>query len=127
VRSPGWPARPNELLKYEPSTVMLFIRLSWPAKVPDPVYSGESRATSLMRPEIVGRAASSSRSTAVEAPVCDELNTESLWPTTPVMEAVVTPCPAAAVAHSAHDDKVAIVQTIRDLIEQFIASSRLEK
>ena len=31
VRSPGVLPRPNELLKYEPSTVMLFMRLSWPA------------------------------------------------------------------------------------------------
>ena len=69
VRSPGWPPSPNELLKYEPSTVMLFIRLSWPAKVPEPPYSGERRAMSLMRPEIVGSVASSSRSTAVAAPV----------------------------------------------------------
>ena len=38
VRSPGWPARPNELLKYEPSTVMLFARLSWPENVPEPPY-----------------------------------------------------------------------------------------
>jgi hypothetical protein len=29
VRSPGWPPRPNELLKYDPSIVMLFMRLSW--------------------------------------------------------------------------------------------------
>src|SRR5207245_5433378 len=31
VRSPGCPASPNELLKYEPSIVVLLNRLSWPA------------------------------------------------------------------------------------------------
>src|SRR5438874_3623842 len=87
VRSPGCPARPNELLKYEPSIVMLLNRLSWPAKLPLPLYCGERRAMSLMRPEIVGSDASSSRSTAVDAPVCDELNTGSLWPTTVIVSA----------------------------------------
>ena len=90
VRSPGWPASPNELLKYEPSTVMLFIRLSWPAKLPpnpEPEYSGASRATSLMRPEIVGSDPSCSRSTAVEDPVWLELKMMSLWPLTVTVSA----------------------------------------
>ena len=75
VRSPGWPPRPNELLKYEPSTVMLFIRLSWPANVPLPPYCGVRRVMSLMRPETVGSTSSSSRVTDVAAPVRVELNT----------------------------------------------------
>ena len=66
---------------------MLFIRLSAPAKPPDPLYSGDRRVMSLMRPEIVGSVASSSRSTAVAAPVCDELNTGSLCPTTVIVSA----------------------------------------
>ena len=57
VRSPMPPVvapRPNELLKYEPSTVMLFVRLSWPANVPMPPYCGVSRVMSVMRP-VIGR------------------------------------------------------------------------
>ena len=92
VRSPMPPVvtpRPNELLKYEPSTVTLFARLSWPAKVPDPPYCGVRRVMSVMRPVIVGRVARSSRMTAVAAPVCDELNTGSLVPTTVIVSAIV--------------------------------------
>ena len=77
------------MLKYEPSTVMLFIRLSWPAKVPAPPYCGDRRAMSLILPETVGSVASSSRSTAVAAPVCVELNTGSLRPTTVTVSAIV--------------------------------------
>ena len=88
VRSPGWPPRPNELLKYEPSTVMLFARLSWPENVPEPLYCGLNREKSLMRPEIVGSAASSSRDTAVAAPVRVELNTGLLSPMTVTVSAM---------------------------------------
>ncbi len=87
VRSPGCPPRPNELLKYDPSTVMLLARLSWPEKVPDPPYWGLRRAMSLMRPEIVGSVASSSRVTDVAAPVRVELNTASAVPTTVIVSA----------------------------------------
>src|SRR5712692_1351418 len=92
VRSPMAPVvtpRPNELLKYEPATVTLFARLSWPAKVPDPPYCGVRRVMSVMRPEIVGRLARSSRMTAVAAPVCDVLKTGSLVPTTVMVSAMV--------------------------------------
>ena len=85
VRSPMPPVvtpRPNELLNEEPSTVMLFARLSWPAKVPNPPYCGVRRVMSVMRPEIVGSEARSSRVTAVAAPVRFELNTGSITPTT---------------------------------------------
>src|SRR5262245_47401877 len=88
VRSPMPPVvtpRPNELLKYEPSTVMLLARLSWPAKLPEPPYCGVRRVMSVMRPEIVGSAARSSRITAVAAPVCVELKTGSLCPTTVIV------------------------------------------
>ncbi len=61
---------------------MLFIRLSWPANVPPPPYCGVRREMSLMRPDTVGSEASSSRRTAVAAPVRDELNTTSDLPTT---------------------------------------------
>ncbi len=61
---------------------MLFIRLSWPANVPPPPYCGVRREMSLMRPDTVGSDASSSRRTAVAAPVRDELNTTSDLPTT---------------------------------------------
>ena len=47
VRSPGWPPSPNELLKYDPSTVMLLSRLSCPMKLPPkgpPEYCGLRRA-----------------------------------------------------------------------------------
>src|SRR5215510_6525807 len=88
VRSPMPPVvtpSPNELLKYEPSTVMLLARLSWPAKLPEPPYCGVRRVMSVMRPEIVGSAARSSRITAVAAPVWVELNTGSLCPTTVIV------------------------------------------
>src|SRR5260370_1357642 len=86
VRSPGCPASPNELLKYEPSTVMLFRRLPWPANenpVPpegatEPgscMYWGESRRRSSTRRVIVGRWAISFVPTVVAAPVRSELNT----------------------------------------------------
>jgi len=57
---------------------MLFMRLSAPAKPPDPLYCGDNRVMSLILPETVGRVASSSLLTAVAAPVCEELNTGSL-------------------------------------------------
>ena len=53
VRSPGCEPRPKELLKYEPSTVMLLSRLSWPANEV-PLACGVSRVTDSNRPEIVG-------------------------------------------------------------------------
>jgi len=63
------------------------MRLSMPPNPPFPLYCGESRVISLMRPVIVGSAPSSSRVTAVAAPVRDELNTGSLWPTTVIVSA----------------------------------------
>src|SRR5438552_16913760 len=47
--------------------------------------------------------------------------------TTPVIEAVVTPCAASVPALRAHANNAATAQTIRDLIGQFIASSRLKR
>ena len=73
VRSPGWPERPNELLKYDPSTVMLFIRLSIPANE-DPLAWGVRRVKSSMRREMVGSFSSASRDTVVAAPVRVVLN-----------------------------------------------------
>src|SRR5256885_16309805 len=58
VRSPGCPANPNELLKYEPSIVMLFNRLSWPANENPKdmgLYCGVSRSNSSTRRLMVGR------------------------------------------------------------------------
>ena len=66
---------------------MLLARLSWPANVPLPPYCGVRRVMSVMRPEIVGSDARSSRVTAVAAPVRPELNTGSLWPTTVIVSA----------------------------------------
>jgi hypothetical protein len=43
---------------------------------------------SVMRPVIVGSDARSSRITAVAAPVCDELNTGSLVPTTVIVSEI---------------------------------------
>ena len=85
VRSPGWPPRPKELLKYEPSTVMLLSRLSWPTKEPPnapPVYCGLRRAKSLMRSRTVGSVCSASRFTVVAAPVRAELKTSEVWAVT---------------------------------------------
>src|SRR4029450_12582186 len=76
VRSPGCAPRPKEVLKYEPSTVMLLRRLSWPAKeLPD--ACGVRRVRSPMRPVIVGSNAISERLTDVAAPVRAELKTVS--------------------------------------------------
>src|SRR2546422_292357 len=72
VRSPGWPARPNELLKYDPSIVMLFSRLSCPANEnPNDIglYCGVSRSRSSTLRLIVGRCASCCVETVVAAPV----------------------------------------------------------
>ena len=77
VLSPGWPASPNELLKADPSTLMLFMRPSWPASV-QPVDSeqppnwGVSRTIDSNFPVIVGRVASASLLTVVAAPVLEE-------------------------------------------------------
>ena len=93
VRSPMPPVvtpRPNELLKYEPSTVTLFARLSWPANVPLPPYCGVRRVMSVMRPETVGSDARSSRRTAVAAPVRFELNTGSRRPMTVIDSSTAT-------------------------------------
>ena len=65
--------------------MMLLARLSWPANEPLPPYCGVRRVMSVMRPEIVGSVARSSRVTAVAAPVRLELNTGSLWPTTVIV------------------------------------------
>ncbi len=67
--------------------VMLFARLSWPTNVPLPPYCGDSRVMSVMRPETVGSEARSSRVIAVAAPVCVELKTASLVPTTVTVSA----------------------------------------
>ena len=75
VRSPGWPPRPNELLKAAPLTVMLFMRLSAPPNELVPEFCGVRRVKSEMRPDTVGSVASVSRLTAVAAPVRAELNT----------------------------------------------------
>ena len=75
VRSPGWPPRPNELLKAAPLTVMLFMRLSAPPNELAPEVCGVRRVKSLIRPRTVGSVASVSRLTAVAAPVRAELNT----------------------------------------------------
>ena len=80
VRSPGPPvavSRPNEPLKYDPSIVMLFPRLSCPTNVPLPPYWGLNRVISVMRPDTVGSVAKSSRIIAVAAPVRLVLNTGS--------------------------------------------------
>jgi hypothetical protein len=63
-------------LNDEPSTVMLFIRPSWPA-ILLPFDCGVRRVTSVSRPLRVGRVAISRRVTAVAAPVRYELNTGS--------------------------------------------------
>ena len=77
VRSPGWPPRPNELLKAAPLTVMLFMRLSAPPNELAPEVCGVRRVKSLIRPRTVGMDASVSRLTEVAAPVRPELNTVS--------------------------------------------------
>ena len=77
VRSPGWPPRPNELLKAAPLTVMLFMRLSAPPNELVPEVCGVRRVKSLIRPRTVGSDASVSRLTEVAAPVRPELNTVS--------------------------------------------------
>src|SRR5437867_7121082 len=79
VRSPGWPASPNELLKYEPSMVMLLNRLSWPANEnPKDIglYWGVSRRRSSTRRLMVGRWVICVEEIVVAAPVRPELNTE---------------------------------------------------
>ena len=82
VRPPGWPSpRPNGLLKYDPSMVMLFCRLSWPAKEV-PLAWGVSRVMSLTLPEMVGSNPISTRATDVAAPVRLELKTGSICPVT---------------------------------------------
>src|SRR5688500_11424290 len=77
VRSPGWPPRPNELLNAAPFTVMLFMRLSAPPNELVPEVCGVNRVNDSMRPAMVGSVASTSRFTAVAAPVRVELNTVS--------------------------------------------------
>ncbi len=90
VRSPGVPASPNELLKYEPSTVMLFSRLSWPANDMPPPDWGVSRVTEDIDWEIVGSVARVSRLSVVAAPVLFEPNTGSEVPTTVTSSEAVT-------------------------------------
>src|SRR2546426_591066 len=78
VRSPGCPASPNELLKYEPSIVMLLSRLSWPAnEKPKDIglYWGVSRRRSSTRRLMVGRWAICVVEMVVAAPVRSALNT----------------------------------------------------
>ena len=62
--------------------VMLLARLSWPPTEPPAPYCGVSLAISVMRPEIVGSVARSSRITEVAAPERVVLNTGSEVPTT---------------------------------------------
>jgi hypothetical protein len=64
-------------LNDDPSTVMLFMRLSSPAKLL-PLDCGVRRVTSLRRPDNVGSSWISSRRTVVAAPVCAELKTGSV-------------------------------------------------
>jgi len=73
VRSPGEPASPNELLKYDPSTVMLLRRSSAPPKRMPPLDCGVKRTNESRRLLIVGSVMIASRLTAVEAPVRAEL------------------------------------------------------
>src|SRR3989454_2246670 len=78
VRSPGCPASPNELLKYEPSIVVLLNRLSWPANEnPNDMglYWGVRRRRSSTRRLMVGRWAICAVAMVVAAPVRSELNT----------------------------------------------------
>ena len=56
--SPGVLRRPNELLKLEPSTVMLFRRLSAPPNERLPLDCGVRRVMSFSLPPIVGSVAS---------------------------------------------------------------------
>ncbi len=69
--------------------MMLFIRLSCPANVPELPYCGVNRVMSLIRPDTVGRTAISLRFTAVAAPVRVELNTALVSPTTVTVSATV--------------------------------------
>ena len=91
VRSPGCAPRPKELLKYDPSTVMLFRRLSWPANEL-PLAWGVRRVTSPIRPVMVGRFWISSRLTCVAAPVLLEANTVSATPDTVTSSVTVIGC-----------------------------------
>src|SRR5436190_2802509 len=96
VRSPGPPPRPNELFRYEPSTVMLLKRPSVPA-IEQPVESvqppeyGLRRVTDSSRPEIVGSEASAWRLTCVDAPVRSELMIAPRSPVTVIPE-ISTAC-----------------------------------
>ncbi len=78
VLSPGVLPNPKELLKYEPSTVMLFARESWPPNDMVPLCCGVNRVMFSRRPLIVGRLPRSSRLICVDAPVLFELNTGSV-------------------------------------------------
>src|SRR2546428_12175690 len=85
VRSPGCPASPNELLKYEPSIVVLLNRLSWPANEnPNDMglYWGVRRRRSSTRRLMVGRWSICAVEMGVAAPVRSELNTGLLVPVT---------------------------------------------
>src|SRR5205823_14845687 len=79
VRPPGFPASPNELLKYEPSMVMLLKRLSWPANEnPKDIglYWGVSRRRSSTRRVMVGKWPICAVEMDVAAPVLPDRNTE---------------------------------------------------
>src|SRR6188768_1145284 len=80
--SPGELRRPNELLNADPSTVMLFRRLSVPENDSVPPDCGVRRVMSFSRPDTVGSFANWSRETVVDAPVRAELKTGSVWPDT---------------------------------------------
>ena len=73
VRAPGCEPRPNELLKYDPSSVTLFRRLSWPAN-DEPTDCGVRRVKSVIVRPIVGNAAMTSFVIVVDAPVACELS-----------------------------------------------------
>ena len=86
------------MLKDEPSTVMLFIRLSAPAKLL-PLDCGVRRVTSLILPFSVGMRAISARPTDVAAPVRLELKTGSTLAVT-----VTSSCTAMAVTVNDRSD-----------------------
>ena len=73
VRAPGCEPSPNELLKNEPSSVMLFNRLSCPAN-DEPLDWGVRRVKSVIVRPMVGKAAIASFGMVVDAPVMRELS-----------------------------------------------------
>ena len=106
VRSPGAPPRPNELLNDEPSTVMLFSRLSTPPNDMLAPACGVSLTNDSRRFEIVGSVEIASRLTAVPAPVRSELKIGSALPETVTVSAIATvPSVSATSARDAEAQK----------------------